>query len=131
VRRALVVDSDEAVRSGVARYLRVQGVQVWEAEDRAAAVDLLRRLPRGRGPEAILAELAPGGLAWEQLLSEGAAYREGRVRGVWMTDAPLIGTARTVLRQSGWPLLLKPFDLSEISTLLGLESAAVAAVGEV
>jgi len=110
VRRILVVDDEELIRSALAKFLRSRGYEVSTCDSGAAALDLLARekhvlmLADVRMPGMSGLELVPAAL---QVDSDLAVMMLTAVN-----DAP---TATEALAQGAMDYLMKPIELADLA----------------
>jgi response regulator RpfG family c-di-GMP phosphodiesterase len=111
VRRILVVDDEELIRSALAKFLRSRGYEVATCESGAAALDLLARekyvlmLADVRMPGMTGIELVPAALDVDPDLAVMMLTA--------VNDAP---TATEALAQGAMDYLMKPIELADLAT---------------
>lgn len=114
--RLLVVDDEETVRYSLIRYLRRQGHQVAEASDGREA---LRLLEEGARYHVILSDLRMPGLTGDQLLLKLQEQHDEHCRRIiFLSGDEPSGEVARILAAAGSPVILKPYDLREISRLV-------------
>lgn len=121
VRRALVIDDEGAIRAVLRRWLERNGWVVDEAEDGADALKYLgaHDVPRGREYDLIVADIRMPRMGGDELHHWLTAHRPELVdRLVISTGDQFEGGAAEFLASTGCRLLLKPFELSALSSLL-------------
>jgi CheY-like chemotaxis protein len=106
----LVVEDSEIVRPLIARMLSVEGYPVHTAVDGIEALDLLADIP----VDVVVTDLLMPRLNGRMLALEIAA-RWPSVRMVFMTGHP----DSSLTNDLPGPLLMKPFGVEELSTMIG------------
>ena len=117
--RILVVDDEASIRSMLGRYLRGRGHVVHEATQGAEALRLLEEESAAGPFDAVLSDLRMPGSGGEDLL------RSLRQRGlplprriVFMTGEASPERLERLTRETGVPVIGKPFPLAEVAELL-------------
>ena len=117
-RRALLVDDEEVIRLALRRFFARQGWVVDEAEDGAAALDLLVG-PGAASYDVILTDLLMPGMSGAEFYAHVAAARPELVsRVIVSTGDSMSREADEFLRRTGCPVLNKPFELAELRALV-------------
>lgn len=124
--RVLLVDDEAGVRRSISRLLRRSGFAVTEASGGEAALELLRQ---GRY-DVVLSDLRMPGLSGEgfyERIRQDFPAMLGRV--VFTSGDMLREETQAFLRKCGCPALQKPYELSElVSVLRSLRPAETAGV---
>jgi two-component system NtrC family sensor kinase len=114
-RRILLVDDEAGIRHSVGRFLRAQGYLVEEAASGEAAVQLLEC----HSFDAVISDLWMPGLGGEAFFQQVREAHPDLVRRfVFTSGDTLRPETLTFLRGTGCRWLQKPFELSELMTLL-------------
>ena len=107
VKRVLVVDDEEAIRSALAKFLRATGYEVYTAESGALALDLIGRVKF----VCVLCDIRMPEMSGLEILPQ-ALERDPDLAIVMLTavnDAP---TATEALSHGAMDYLMKPVELS-------------------
>ena len=111
-RSVLVVDDEEAVRASIRRFLEKVGFEVREAWSGRSA---LAQITVGRPPELILTDLnmLDGNGAWflDQLSRD---FPDLLRHTVIVTGNTAQDEIRSLTRETGCPVMIKPLDLSQL-----------------
>jgi PAS domain S-box-containing protein len=114
--RVLVVDDEKTVRRTVVRCLERRGHRVDEAAEGGEA---LRMLEEDDGYDVILSDLRMPGVSGEGFLEALRALGTGlEQRLVFVTGDAASADAARLLATARVPVLLKPFDLGELSRVV-------------
>ena len=117
-RRALLVDDEDVIRLALRRFFQRQGWVVDEAEDGAAALDLLVG-PDAATYDVILTDLIMPGMSGKEFYERVAAARPELVsRVIVSTGDSMSLPAREFLGRTGCPVLNKPVELAELRALV-------------
>ena len=117
-RRVLLVDDEDVIRLALRRFFQRQGWAVDEAEDGAAALDLLVG-PGVAAYDVILTDLLMPGMSGVEFYARVAAARPELVsRVIVSTGDSMSPEAMDFLRRTGCPVLNKPFELAELRALV-------------
>ncbi len=120
----LVVDDEPAILSALERYLAGRGYEVHVATSRAEAIRIARTVPI----DAVLCDQRLGEERGVDLHRELAGLRPGLVsRFILMSGDPSQPETVAFARETGAPVLTKPFDLDEL--LAELNRLSVVAEG--
>lgn len=115
-RSVLVVDDEEAVRVSIRRFLEKVGFEVREAWSGRSA---LAQITVGRPPELILTDLnmLDGNGAWflDQLSRD---FPDLLRHTVIVTGNTARDEIRSLTRETGCPVMIKPLDLSQLLDIL-------------
>lgn len=112
-RSVLLIEDETTLRSAIRRFLRNSGYVVDAAESGLDALDLLA----GRSYDLILLDLRMKGLTGEQVYDVLASRDPEQARRVlFMTGDLYSATASRFIRETGRPVLAKPFTLLELET---------------
>jgi PAS domain S-box-containing protein len=131
--RVLVVDDEEAIRRGVARFLQRRGHEVAQAAEGGEAL----RLIDGSDFDVVLSDLRMAGLDGLELLRRLREWRPEMVRRViFFTGDPAGAAAVEVQSSHGARVLMKPLDFSALAAAVeeceaGAGPEALAAIGVV
>ncbi len=110
VRRILVVDDEELIRSAVAKFLRSKGYEVSTCDSGQAALEALEREKH----VLMLADVRMPGMTGLALLPAALAI-DPELAVMMLTavnDAP---TATEALAQGAWDYLMKPIELNDLA----------------
>lgn len=111
----LVVDDEPAILSALERYLAGQGYEVHVATSHAEAIRIARTVPI----DAVLCDQRLGEERGIDLHRALAGFRPGLVsRFILMSGDPSQPETVSFARETGAPVLAKPFDLDELLTEL-------------
>lgn len=118
--RVLVVDDETSVRATLARYLRRRGHEVDEAAEGGAALTRLSQAAhQGQRYDAIISDLRMPGLDGAQFLERLREEGQGMDRRmVFLTGDAASPHAERLLKDSGVPVVLKPFDFIRVEELI-------------
>jgi CheY-like chemotaxis protein len=119
--RILVVDDDPLVIRLIIDTLNVEGYDVDSAENGAAALEKIRR----DRFDLIISDLHMpklDGVGLYRALTEGQGHPVPRI--VFMTGSVGSSELHGFLKQTGLPLLRKPFDLAELQQIVRQALAA-------
>ncbi len=117
-RRALLVDDEDVIRLALRRFFQRQGWAVDEAEDGAAALDLLTG-PAAATYDVILTDQLMPGMSGKEFYARVQAARPDLVsRVIVSTGDSMSPEAVEFLRRTGCPVLNKPFELAELRAML-------------
>jgi two-component system NtrC family sensor kinase len=117
-RRALLVDDEDVIRLALRRFFQRQGWVVDEAEDGAAALDLVVG-PGAATYDVILTDLLMPGMSGKEFYARVAAARPELVsRVIVSTGDSMSPDALEFLRRTRCPVLNKPFELAELRALV-------------
>lgn len=124
----LIVDDDQDVRDTLRMALEDEGYAVYEAEDGAEALDLLRRtlMPHVVVLDVRMPRLTGDALLWRVTSQERLPARH-RFLLVTANHELLSPVTLRLLERMGAPVAPKPFDLDE---LLDLVAQAADTLGE-
>ena len=111
--RVLVVDDEPNLRTVLRIALKTEGYEVAEAEDGAAALEMMP----GWAPDVIVSDLLMPRLNGIALLRE-AKVRDDTVGFVLLTGVGTVSDAAEALRLGADDYLLKPFNVDEVSLSL-------------
>jgi PAS domain S-box-containing protein len=122
-RRALIIDDEAPVRSPLRRFLERRGWQVVEAEDGGQGLQILRR-SGFEDFDLILSDLKMPGMSGIELHEQLQAERADLVsRLVFITGDVVSTDVAAFLRQTARPVLEKPFELTELDSVIERLSA--------
>lgn len=111
----LLVDDDAAVRRSVSRFLRHAGYHVEAVSTGEAAVAMLR----SRQFDAIISDLRMPGLSGEQLFHLVRCEFPNMAGRIVVTSGDMMREeTRHFIQHSGCPALHKPYELTDLTTLL-------------
>ncbi len=117
-RRALIIDDEAPVRSPLRRFLERRGWQVVEAEDGEQGLQILRRSGFDDF-DLILSDLKMPGMSGIDLHDQLMAERSDLVsRLVFITGDVVSTDVAAFLRQTARPVLEKPFELTELDSVI-------------
>jgi two-component system NtrC family sensor kinase len=123
-RRALLVDDEDVIRLALRRFFQRQGWAVDEAEDGAAALDLLVG-PAAATYDVILTDLLMPGMSGREFYARVAEERPELVaRVIVSTGDSMSPEALEFLRRTACPVLNKPFELAELRALVARVTGA-------
>ncbi|WP_156798879.1 GAF domain-containing protein [Gemmatimonas aurantiaca] len=111
----LLLEDEATLRSAISRFLRTLGYEVDVAEDGRTALDALH----ARSYDLILLDLRMQGITGEDVYETMIdAYPDQAARVVFMTGDMHSDHAARFVRQTGRPVLAKPFTLTELDARL-------------
>ncbi|HEY0930119.1 MAG TPA: PAS domain S-box protein [Gemmatimonas sp.] len=111
----LLLEDEATLRSAISRFLRTLGYEVDVAQDGRAALDALH----ARSYDLILLDLRMQGITGEDVYETMIdSYPEQAARVVFMTGDMHSDHAARFVRQTGRPVLAKPFTLTELDARL-------------
>ena len=111
----LLLEDEATLRSAISRFLRTLGYEVDVAEDGRAALDALH----ARRYDLILLDLRMQGITGEDVYETMIdLFPEQAARVVFMTGDMHSDHAARFVRQTGRPVLAKPFTLTELDARL-------------
>jgi signal transduction histidine kinase/CheY-like chemotaxis protein len=118
----LFVDDESGLRSAVARFLNRRGIQCRTAGDGAEALEVLRV----HDFDVILSDVRMPGMNGQDFLLRLRADRPELVRRLVFSTGDSLDTATAALLQdTGVPWLVKPFDFTQLETLIREVAAKV------
>jgi PAS domain S-box-containing protein len=108
----LIVEDEGTLRAAMARYLRGQGYAVDTAESGAVALEMIAERPY----DLLLLDLRMAGMSGEEVFTHLAAHNAAAAdRVLFITGDLHSEDASRFIRQSGRPVLAKPFTLADLS----------------
>ena len=120
----LLIDDEAGLRTAVARFLNRRGIQCRAVADGGEALDVLRT----RDFDVILSDVRMPGMNGREFLERLRANHPELVnRLVFSTGDTFAAETATLLRESGVPSLLKPFDFQQLEAVLRGKAARVSA----
>ena len=121
--RVLVVDDEAGLRAAVARFLNRRGIQCRAVGDGAEALEALRFTDY----DVILTDVRMPGLNGREFLERLRAARPAMAqRVVFSTGDTHAPDTAALLRETGLPTLVKPFDFAQLEALVREVAAKVA-----
>jgi CheY-like chemotaxis protein len=112
--RLLLVDDEERLLAALAQDL----CREYEVEEAASGADAIRKL-RERAFDAVVCDLMMPGISGAEVYEAARTHRPGlEQRFVFMTGGAFTGGTRHFFEQVTNPRLEKPFELSELHTVL-------------
>ncbi len=118
-RHILIVDDDQDVRDTLRMALEDEGYQVYEAEDGAVALDLLRRTMT---PHVVVLDLRMPRLTGDALLQRVSNHERLPARHTFLlvtaNHEQLSPVSLRLLERMRVPVAPKPFDLEELLDLV-------------
>ena len=120
----LLVDDEAGLRKAVARFLNRRGLQCRAVGDGAEALEVLRF----NDYDVIISDVRMAGMNGRDLLERLRADRPDLVpRLIFSTGDTFASETATLLKESGVPYLLKPFDFARLEALVREVAAKVSA----
>jgi signal transduction histidine kinase/DNA-binding response OmpR family regulator len=111
--RVLIVDDEKSIRSTVGEFLRMDGHEVWTAEDAGAA----RAIMEAHTVDVVVTDIVlprVSGVALLQQIKE----RDPGVQVIVMTGEPTVDTAAEAVRAGACDYLSKPIGKRELLTVV-------------
>ncbi len=113
MRRVLIADDDSGFLDSLSIALRREHLEVWSAENSEQVLDLLDR----REYDLLMMDLRLGPQLGVEV-AEWARMRYPELPVIFMSAYPYLELAGRISRISPFPVLEKPFSVSELSKLL-------------
>jgi PAS domain S-box-containing protein len=117
--RVLVVDDEAPIRTSLTRYLERRGHTVQQADEGRAALALLGVSTNDAPFDIIVADLRMPGLDGQRFVAELRQRSDGlEHRVIFITGDAESPDVEQFLRDSGAPVVWKPFELAEVAQIV-------------
>ncbi|MBW3628316.1 MAG: response regulator [Gemmatimonadetes bacterium] len=117
--RVLVVDDEAAIRASLTRYLERRGHAVEQADEGGAALGLLDASTGQASFDVIVADLRMPGLDGQRFVAKLRQRSDGlEHRVIFITGDAESPDVEQFLRDSGAPVVWKPFELAEVAQIV-------------
>jgi PAS domain S-box-containing protein len=120
----LLIDDEAGLRAAVAKYLNRRGIQCRAVGDGSEALEVLRN----RDFDVIVSDVRMPGMNGREFLERLREDRPELVsRLIFSTGDTFAAETAALLRDSGVPSLIKPFDFERLEAVLRVKAARVSA----
>jgi CheY-like chemotaxis protein len=117
--RILLVDDEAPIRTSLTRYLERRGHSVQQADEGGAALALLGVSTNVSPFDIIIADLRMPGLDGQRFVAELRQRSDGLDhRVIFITGDAESPDVEQFLRDSGAPVVWKPFELAEVAQIV-------------